>query len=76
MAGLPRHRCPRALGDTDMLGWAAISLVLAIIAAVLGFGGITGSAMSITQILFVTFLILFLISLVWHLISGRRPSPI
>jgi len=32
--------------------------------------------MGIAQILFVIFLILFLISLVWHLVAGRRGPPV
>ncbi len=58
-----------------MLGWAITFFIVAIIAAVLGFGGIASSLVSIAQILFVIFLILFLISLVWHLVSGRSPPP-
>lgn len=47
-----------------MLGWALTFLVIAIIAAVLGFGGIAGGAASIAQILFWAFLVLFLVSLI------------
>ncbi|GIL39758.1 hypothetical protein TMPK1_19950 [Rhodospirillales bacterium TMPK1] len=61
------------IGDRAMLGWAITFLVVALIAAVLGFGGIAGTAVEIAKILFVVFLILFLVSLVWHLVSGRRP---
>ena len=56
-----------------MLGWALTFFVIAIIAAVLGFGGIAAGAQSIAQILFVVFLVLFLVSLVWHLVAGGRP---
>jgi uncharacterized membrane protein YtjA (UPF0391 family) len=65
----------RQSGAAEMLGWAITFFVIAIIAAVLGFGGIAGSAVYIAQILFVIFLILFLISLVWHLVSGRGGPP-
>ncbi len=51
-----------------MLSWALTFLVVAIIAAVLGFGVIAGTAASIAKILFVVFLVLFVISL----IAGRR----
>jgi uncharacterized membrane protein YtjA (UPF0391 family) len=60
----------------NMLGWAITFFIVAIIAAILGFGGIAGSAVAIAQILFVVFLVLFLVSLVWHLISGRRPPVV
>jgi uncharacterized membrane protein YtjA (UPF0391 family) len=47
-----------------MLGWALTFLIVALIAAVLGFGVLAGTAMSIAKILFVVFIVLFLISLV------------
>jgi uncharacterized membrane protein YtjA (UPF0391 family) len=51
-----------------MLGWALTFLVIAIIAAVFGFGGIAVASTSIAQILFVVFLILFAVSLIAGLI--------
>ncbi len=54
-----------------MLSWALTFLVIALIAAVLGFGGIAGSATWIAQVLFGLFLILFLVSLIFR---GRPPS--
>ena len=53
-----------------MLYWAFVFLVVAIVAAVLGFGGIAGTAMGIAKVLFFVFLALFLISLVFGM---RRP---
>jgi uncharacterized membrane protein YtjA (UPF0391 family) len=53
-----------------MLRWALIFLVVAIIAAVFGFGGIAGEATWIARVLFFVFLIVFVISL----ITGRRGS--
>jgi uncharacterized membrane protein YtjA (UPF0391 family) len=47
-----------------MLSWALTFLVIALIAAALGFGGIAGTSAGIAKILFVVFLVLFLISLV------------
>lgn len=55
-----------------MLGWAITFLVIALIAAALGFGGIAGSAVGIAKILFFVFLVLFVVSLI---VGGvRRPS--
>jgi len=51
-----------------MLSWALTFLVIALIAGVLGFGVVAGTAASIAKILFVVFLILFVVSL----ITGRR----
>jgi uncharacterized membrane protein YtjA (UPF0391 family) len=52
-----------------MLSWAMTFLVIALIAAVLVFSGLAGTATNIAWILFVVFLVAFLISLV----TGRGP---
>lgn len=57
----------------DMLRWALIFLVVALIAAFLGFGGLAGAAIDIAKILFFVFLVLFLVSAVLHLVRGRAP---
>jgi uncharacterized membrane protein YtjA (UPF0391 family) len=54
-----------------MLSWAITFLIIAIIAAVLGFGGIAGTASGIAKILFVIFLVLFVASLIFG--RGRGP---
>ncbi len=51
-----------------MLNWAVTFFIIAIVAAVLGFTNIAGSAIDIAKILFVVFLILAALSLVF----GRR----
>jgi uncharacterized membrane protein YtjA (UPF0391 family) len=43
-------------------------LVLALIAAVLGFGGLAGAAIGIAKVLFFVFLVVWLIAL----LTGRR----
>lgn len=53
-----------------MLNYALGFLLLAIIAAVFGFGGIAIASAAIAKILFYIFLILFVVSLVMH--AGRR----
>lgn len=50
-----------------MLRWAAIFFVIAIIAAVLGFGGIAAGAAEIGKILFFVFVIIFVVTLVMGL---------
>ncbi|CAA0113721.1 Uncharacterised protein [Starkeya nomas] len=54
-----------------MLGWALTFLVIALIAAVLGFGGIAGTAIEIAKIIFVVAIILFVVSAVVGLLRGR-----
>ena len=57
-----------------MLGWALTFLGVALIAAVLGFGGIASFAVEIAKIIFFVAIILFLISAVVALIRGRSPT--
>lgn len=47
-----------------MLNWAVTFLLVAIVAAIFGFGGIAGTATSIAQTLFFLFIVLFLVSLI------------
>ncbi|MFC3182996.1 DUF1328 domain-containing protein [Cypionkella sinensis] len=54
-----------------MLSWALTFLVIALIAAALGFGGIAGTSAGIAQILFFIFLALFVISMIARLMNGR-----
>jgi uncharacterized membrane protein YtjA (UPF0391 family) len=51
-----------------MLRWALGFFIVALIAAVLGFGGIAVAAAGVAKLLFYLFLILFLVTLVGHLI--------
>ena len=51
-----------------MLRWAIGFFIVALIAAFLGFGGIAFAAAGIAKILFYLFLVLFLITLVGHLL--------
>ena len=54
--------------DEPMLYWAAVFFVIAIVAAIFGFGGIAAQATGIAKILFVVALALAVISLLF----GRR----
>jgi uncharacterized membrane protein YtjA (UPF0391 family) len=53
-----------------MLNLSITLFVLAIIAAVLGFGGMAGTLTGFAQIAFGIFIVLFLLSLVSHLVRG------
>ena len=57
--------------DIDMLNLAITLFVLAVIAAVLGFGGMAGTLTGFAQIAFGIFVVLFLLSLVSHGFRGR-----
>jgi uncharacterized membrane protein YtjA (UPF0391 family) len=56
-----------------MLGWAVTFLIVALVAAVLGFGGIAGTAIEIAKIIFFVAIILFVISAVFGFMRGGRP---
>lgn len=47
-----------------MLSWAVTFLVIALIAALLGFGGIAGTAVGLAKMIFFIFIVLFLISII------------
>jgi len=57
--------------ESKMLSWALTFFVLALIAAVFGFGGIAAGAASIGKILFFLFLVLFAVSLIANVTRGR-----
>lgn len=57
-----------------MIGWALTFLVVALIAAVLGFGGIAGTAVEIAKLIFFVAIVLFAISAVMGLLRGRSTS--
>ena len=54
--------------ENTMLSYAWIFLVIALIAAVLGFGGIAAASAGIAKVLFFIFLAIFVVSL----LLGRR----
>jgi uncharacterized membrane protein YtjA (UPF0391 family) len=55
-----------------MLRWAAAFFIIAIIAAIFGFGGIASGSAEIARVLFFLFLVVFIVSLIWGLLTGRR----
>jgi uncharacterized membrane protein YtjA (UPF0391 family) len=61
--------------EDDMLYWALIFFIIAIVAAFFGFGRIATTAAGVAQVLFFVFLVIFLVSLVIG-VAGRRRLPI
>ena len=59
------------MGGTSMLYWAVVFLIIALVAAVFGFGGIASAAVGIAKVLFFIFVVIFIILLVMGLL-GRR----
>jgi uncharacterized membrane protein YtjA (UPF0391 family) len=55
---------------SNMLYYALLFLVVALIAGFLGFGGIAFAAAGIAKILFFVFLVVFIVTLIMHLTRG------
>jgi uncharacterized membrane protein YtjA (UPF0391 family) len=54
-----------------MFGWVVTFLIVALIAGILGFGGVAGASIEIAKIIFFIAVVLFLISAVFGLVRGR-----
>ena len=54
-----------------MLGWVVTFLIIALIAGVLGFGGIAGASVEIAKIIFFIAVVLFLVSALVGVARGR-----
>ncbi|MDP2044900.1 MAG: DUF1328 domain-containing protein [Deltaproteobacteria bacterium] len=57
-----------------MLRYALIFLVVAIVAGMLGFTGISLAASDIARVLFFIFIVLFAVSLIFGLMGRRSPN--
>ena len=57
-----------------MIGWAISFLIVALVAAIFGFGGIAGAAVDIAKLIFFVAIVLFAISAVIGLMRGRSPT--
>ena len=54
-----------------MLGWVVTFLIIALIAGILGFGGIAGASIEIAKVIFFIAVVLFLVSAVIGVSRGR-----
>ncbi len=57
-----------------MLNWIITFFLMAVVAAVLGFGGLAGTFAEIAKFLALVFVVLFVASLIYSVITGRRPN--
>jgi uncharacterized membrane protein YtjA (UPF0391 family) len=57
---------------SDMLGWVVTFLIVALIAGILGFGGVAGASIEIAKIIFFIAVVLFLVSAVVGVARGRN----
>ena len=59
-----------------MFGWALTSLIIALIAGVLGFGGVAIISIEMAKVIFAVAIILFLVSVIIGFVRGRSaPMP-
>jgi uncharacterized membrane protein YtjA (UPF0391 family) len=54
-----------------MLSWVVTFLIVALVAGILGFGGVAGASIEIAKIIFFIAVVLFLVSAVVGLARGR-----
>jgi uncharacterized membrane protein YtjA (UPF0391 family) len=64
-----RDGLPKREGARAMLNWVVTLLIVALIAALLGFGGIAGAAVEIAKVIFFIAILLFLVAVVAGLIG-------
>jgi len=64
-----KHKVQTEVGV--MLSWVVTFLIVALIAGILGFGGIAGASVEIAKIIFFIAVVLFLVSAVVGLARGR-----
>jgi len=55
-----------------MLGWVVTFLVIALIAGLLGFGGIAGISIEIAKVIFFIAIVLFLVSAIFGVVRRGR----
>lgn len=71
LRALPLCRA-KLIEEMTMLYYAALFFVIALVAALFGFGGIAAGAAEIAKILFFIFLVLFVVSLI---VGAMRRGP-
>ncbi len=58
-----------------MLHYIVTFFILAVVAGLLGFGGLAADFAGIARFLAIIFVLLFMASLVYSLITGRKANP-
>jgi uncharacterized membrane protein YtjA (UPF0391 family) len=70
--GLVLSKLDRKTEVLIMLGWVVTFLIIALIAGILGFGGVAGASIEIAKIIFFIAVVLFLVSAIIGVARGRR----
>lgn len=58
-----------------MLNWIVTFFILAVLAAIFGFGGLAADFAGIAKFLALVFVVLFVASLLYSAITGKRANP-
>lgn len=58
-----------------MLNYVVTFFILAVLAALLGFGGLAADFAGIARLLALIFVVLFVASLIYSMLTGRRANP-
>jgi uncharacterized membrane protein YtjA (UPF0391 family) len=69
------RRRTRQFGGFAVLSWVVTLLIIALIAALLGFGGIAGTAIGLAKLIFYIAVILFVVSLIFGYSRGGFRFP-
>ncbi len=57
-----------------MMSWVVTFLIIALVAGLLGFGGLAGASIEIAKIVFFVAIVLFAVSALISLMRGGRPT--
>jgi len=58
-----------------MLNWIITFFIMAVLAAILGFGGLAADFAGIARFLAFVFVVLFVASLIYSRVTGKRANP-
>ena len=58
-----------------MLNWIITFFILAVLASVFGFGGLAADFAGVARFLALIFVVLFVASLIYSMISGKSANP-
>ena len=58
-----------------MLNYVVTFFILAVLAAIFGFGGLAADFAGIAKFLALIFVVLFVVSLIYSMLTGRRANP-
>jgi uncharacterized membrane protein YtjA (UPF0391 family) len=59
-----------------MLGYVITFFILAVLASIMGYGGLAADFAGIAQFLALVFVVLFVASLIYNIVTGRRANTL